>query len=179
MLAMMCFMVVGNLGHLVVLLRRETPYLNLSLLSLLPSDDILAVGWGRGFSAPVARYLNTLLASLTPMALLGIQLVALLFAVALIYLSFVHLKRREFAPLDFGIWGIAALAFLLMTLFPRSVDPLVRSLALFDTLQLIMIAGMAFITVLVFFLYHTVRRSQQKLERLVTSLALAEGKRRR
>jgi hypothetical protein len=113
------------------------------------------------------------------MALLGIQLVALLFGATVLYLSFVHLKRKEFTLLDFVIWGVAGLAFLLMTLFPHSVDPLVRSLALFDTMQLIMIAGMAFLTVLVFFLYHAVRRNQQKLEKLVTSLAIAEGKRRR
>lgn len=112
------------------------------------------------------------------MALLGIQLVALLFGAALLYLSFVHYRRKEFSATDLAIWGVAGLGFILVTLFPAAIQPLVESLALFDPMQLIMITGMAFLTVLVFALYHAVRKNQRKLEALVTSLALKEGKRR-
>jgi hypothetical protein len=97
----------------------------------------------------------------------------------MLYFSFVHYKRKEFGTTDFALWAAAWGGFMIVTLFPAITNPLVRSLELFDPMQLIIITGMGFLAVIVFTLYHAVRKSQHKLEQLVTSLAIKEARRKR
>lgn len=108
------------------------------------------------------------------MALVGIQIVAILFALAMLYFAFVFYKRREFSLQDYAVWGIAWLAFMLITIFPRSMDAIVQTLKLEDTRLFLMIAGMAFLSAIVFYLYFVVRRNQRKIEGIVMDIARKE-----
>ena len=85
------------------------------------------------------------------MSLLGIQIFAVLFALIMIFFSYVTYKKMDFGITDAFIWCFAWIIFILITIFPRSVDVVVQTLPLADTMQLLIISGMTFITALIFF----------------------------
>jgi len=105
------------------------------------------------------------------MVLLGIQIVAVLFALLMIYLAHIYYKKHDFGLNDFLLWGAAWAFFIIVTVFPRSVDFVVQTLTLSDTMQFLIIAGLTFLAALVFYMYRVVRKMQHQVERLVIELA--------
>ena len=105
------------------------------------------------------------------MNIVGIQIFAVLFAMTMIFFAYVTYKKRDFNALDLIMWFSAWIVFIIITVFPRSVDVLVQKLTLADTMQFLIICGMTFVTALIFYLYKIVRHLQRKLEELVIELA--------
>jgi len=56
------------------------------------------------------------------MALIGIQIVGLIFGLIMIYFSYVYFRRKEFSPRDFIMWGAVWTAFIIAILFPQKLN---------------------------------------------------------
>jgi hypothetical protein len=109
---------------------------------------------------------------------LGIQIAGSLFALFMIYYSFINFKKNDFTAKEFSFWFFVWLVFILISLFPNVLDPIVVSLNIARTLDLFIIAGVLVLLGVMFYTYDLTRKTQNKLETLVRKLAI-EKKRRR
>lgn len=103
---------------------------------------------------------------------LGIQVIGVLFGLFLVYLTFLYHKRREFTFNEWAFWTIMAIAFMIISLFPQLLDPIVKSLSLTRTMDLFIILGFMFLIAAVFYSYRVTRDTQKKLEEVVRIIAL-------
>ncbi|MEE9525444.1 MAG: DUF2304 domain-containing protein [Candidatus Woesearchaeota archaeon] len=106
--------------------------------------------------------------------ILGIQILGILFALFMMYLSFMYRKRNEFDSGEYAFWLILWIVFILVTLFPGVLDPITKTLSLPRTMDLIILVGFIFIMGLTFQNYASLRKSQRKMEGLVRRMAFKE-----
>ncbi len=104
---------------------------------------------------------------------LGIQILGLLFGLFMIYITFISGKRREFTTKEGGFWIIVWVFFILVALFPRSLDFLIKGvLRLQRPLDFFIIAGFMFMIGFIFYSYTLIRKNQKKMEEIVRKMAM-------
>ncbi len=103
---------------------------------------------------------------------LGVQILGIIFGVVLLYLTFVHYKRKELRKLEFLFWLVIWVLFLALVLFPNVLDNVVVSLNLVRTMDLFTIVGFMFLIALTFYNYVMNLQHRRKLEHLVRAIAL-------
>ena len=107
--------------------------------------------------------------------MLGIQIVGIIFGLSIMYLTFLYYKRKEFTGNERLFWTFFAIAFIIVSLFPSILDPLVETFKFGRRLDLLIILGFMFLIGVVFNSYVTARKTQEKVERIVRALALKEA----
>ncbi len=105
-------------------------------------------------------------------ALLGIQILGLLFGFFMIYYTFLHYKRKEFTIKEYSFWFVFWSAFIIITLFPRILNPVLTKLNISRTLDFFIITGFLFMIFVVVYTYIIVRKNQKKIEDVVRKMAL-------
>lgn len=108
--------------------------------------------------------------------LLGVQILGVLFALFMIYLTFLHQKRREFTAKEYAFWIIIWACFLIVTVFPKILNPIVESLSLNRTMDLFTIVGFIFVIGVIFHNYLSLRKIQNKVEDVVRQVAIKGAK---
>ncbi len=104
--------------------------------------------------------------------ILGIQILGILFGLFMMYYTFLQHKRKEFTIKEYSFWFIFWGVFVIITLFPQILDPVLMTLNISRTLDLFIIAGFLFMIFVIFYTYIVVRKSQRKLEEVVRNIAL-------
>ena len=108
--------------------------------------------------------------------MLGIQVVAIVFGAFMLYLTFLHTKRTEFTIFEAGAWTILWSGIVYVSLFPNSLDFLVKNvLNLKRPLDFFIICGFLFLIFIVFFIYSKVRINDLKIQKMVTRFALTNS----
>lgn len=107
-----------------------------------------------------------------------IQIAAVVLALGMIFMTYLHFKRKEFFVSDFIVWALIWIGFIFVVLFPESSKVILETFAIQGTLWFITIAAIIFLTVLVFYLHFTVRLMQRKLSLVVKNVALKPVKRK-
>ena len=103
---------------------------------------------------------------------LGIQYIGVLFGLLLLYQSFFHFKRKEFTLNEAGVWGLLAIVFMVFSLYPSILDPVVETLNIGRTLDLLIVLGFMFMIAALFHVYSIARRSDRRIEQLVRRIAI-------
>src|SRR3989338_7482009 len=99
------------------------------------------------------------------LGLLGIQVFAAIFGLFMIYLTYFYFKRKDLSTNDFILWLGVWLVFLWGILFPENLDFFMYNiLGVISVVQLFTIFGFIFFSIIIFYMYKTVRKSQRKLE---------------
>ena len=104
--------------------------------------------------------------------ILGIQIIGILFGFFMMYYTFLHYKRKEFTMREYGFWLILWALFIVVTLFPDILDPILKSLSIARALDFFIIIGFLFLIGMIFYTYTNVRANQKKLEEVVRKIAL-------
>jgi hypothetical protein len=105
--------------------------------------------------------------------LLGLQLGGVLFAIFMLYLTFLHKKRNEFTTTESGFWTIIWLIFTFLVLFPHSLDFIIKGVLKFSrTMDFFIVAGFMFVIGSIFYTYTVLRRTQKKVETIVQKIAI-------
>ena len=99
--------------------------------------------------------------------LLGIQILGVLFALFMIYLTFLHQKRKEFTAKEYIFWIVIWVCFIIVTIFPKILSPIVKTLSLSRTMDLLIILGFIFVVGILFHNYITITKVQRKVEEVV------------
>ncbi len=109
--------------------------------------------------------------------LLGIQIVGVLFGLIMLYTTFLHGKRKEFTSKEGLFWIIAWIAFSLLVIFPNALDFISKDiLNIGRTLDFLIIIGFGFLVGISFHNYLIVRKTENKVEKLVRKIALEKKK---
>ena len=109
------------------------------------------------------------------MVLSGVQILGALFGLLLLYLAFVHQKRREFTIKEWVAWSGLAIVFIIFAVFPQVLDPITVRLRFFRTLDLMVILGFMFMVVAIFYTYALARSNQKKMEFVIRTEAINDA----
>lgn len=102
----------------------------------------------------------------------GLQIVGILFALIMLYLTFLYYKRNSYGSRSFFIWFCVWLFFLLMVMFPETIYGIMETLSIQRTVDFFVIGGFLFFSVMIFHLYVVVKQTQKKVETVVRRVAL-------
>ncbi|MBR9703018.1 DUF2304 domain-containing protein [Candidatus Woesearchaeota archaeon] len=112
------------------------------------------------------------------MVFAGVQLVGVLFALVMLYLTFLYYKKSSYSTKSFVLWIIIWCGFLLATFFPSSLYGLMEELSIQRTVDLFVIGGFMFFTVIVFYLFSIIKSLERRIEELVRDVAVALPKKK-
>lgn len=101
------------------------------------------------------------------MSILGVQIIAVLFAIFMIYVAFLHWKRRDIRGVEIFFWSILWLGFIIITLFPKILESVSQLLFFARVMDLLMIAAFMILAFLGFQNYVSNKRTERKIEELV------------
>lgn len=104
----------------------------------------------------------------------GIQILGILFGMSMLYLSFLHFKRKEFNAYQFFIWGVLWIGFIVVVLFPKSLNVFVQRLGVIRAFDLFSVVAFIVVFSLAFHNYVLIARLEKKLERRVREKALSD-----
>lgn len=108
--------------------------------------------------------------------LLGIQIIAALFAVFMLYVAFVHYKQHNIEKFEFIFWLGIWSSFLYFALFPRVLDPILAKLFVARAMDLIFIVGFMILAYLGFSNHVGIKSLQKHIETLTRKKALDGNK---
>ena len=103
-----------------------------------------------------------------------IQALAVLFALVMMYTTFLHYKRKDFSAGAFLFWMTLWVGFAVIVAFADEAKGIVEQLAFARLMDLVMVAGLAVLTIVAFWNFSAVSRLERKLEESVRKKALEE-----
>ncbi len=107
---------------------------------------------------------------------LGVQIAGMLFGIFMMYYTFLKYKRREFASAEYVFWMVLWILFVVVSLFPSWLNPIVETLSFVRTFDLLVTAGFLFVIGLTFYTYTIVNRSNKQIEEVVRQIAMRKKK---
>ena len=111
--------------------------------------------------------------------ILGIQILGILFALLMVYVTFMNRKKRELTKGEYMFWVLVWVVFLLLALFPTSLDFLIKDILDFSRrMDFFIVAGFMFLTGVVFHAHLIAMRTQKKTEKIVRNLAMVNYKKK-
>ncbi len=106
------------------------------------------------------------------MEILGVQVLGVLFGLFMLYYTFLKLKRKEFRMAEFTFWLILWLVFLLLAVFPTTLDFIaLKTLSFSRRMDFYIVVGFLFLIGLTFYNYSITKINQRKIESVVRKLA--------
>ena len=106
--------------------------------------------------------------------LISIQIIGLVFGLAMLYMTYLAFRKREFRRGDALLWGIAWFSFVLTVIFPGVLDIFLDRLHIQGAIPFFTIFGFIFLASVIFSLYKTIKKTSRKMEKIVTELALRD-----
>jgi len=103
--------------------------------------------------------------------IIGIQIVGVLFGLFMVYLTFLHQKRKEFNTNEYFFWIFSWTIFIIIAIFPKILAPFVEGLKLGRIMDLLTIFGFLFVIGLLFNNYTNLRKTNKKVEEIVRKVA--------
>ncbi len=104
--------------------------------------------------------------------MIGIQIVAILFALWMTYFTYLHFKRGEFGKVEAILWQVAWCGLVVVVIFPHSVQFILNTFSISRTFDLVVIIGIVVLFGITFRNYVILKRMERKVEDLVRTDAL-------
>ncbi len=103
---------------------------------------------------------------------LGVQIVGILFGLFMAYYTFLNYKRKEIKVNEFVVWMLGWLSFIVLTMFPNSLDFAAKTLNISRTLDFLTILGFLVLLLLTYHNYFVTKKNQKKIEAVVRKIAI-------
>lgn len=104
--------------------------------------------------------------------MIGIQIAAILFALWMMYFSYLHYRRGEFRKTELLLWQLLWVGLLVVVIFPTSVKFILDTFSITRTFDLVVIVGIVVLFGITFRNYVIVKRIERKVEQSVRTQAL-------
>jgi len=104
--------------------------------------------------------------------MIGIQFVAILFALWMSYFTFLHFRRGEFGKSEITLWMLLWIGLIAVVLFPHSLDFLLKTFRITRAFDLIVVVGIVVLFAVTFRNYVLLKRTERRLEDFVRRNAL-------
>lgn len=99
--------------------------------------------------------------------ILGVQIIAILFAIFMIYVAFLHWKRRDLNGGEIFFWVILWSGFIVITLFPDILQNITKKLFFTRIMDFLMVIAFMILAFLGFQNHVSNRRMERKIEELI------------
>lgn len=106
--------------------------------------------------------------------ILGLQVIALIFSLVMIYFAYLHFRRGEINVLEILFWFTAWVGAIFMALFPEIFRIFSAKIAISRAFDLAMIGGFILVIPAVYSAYIRTKKIEKKLEELVREEAKRE-----
>jgi hypothetical protein len=103
---------------------------------------------------------------------LGIQVLSIMFAVFMMYLIFVHYKRRNINQKEYLLWNGAWIVFIVFALLPHVLNPLLTKLSVVRALDLLMIVAFMILTYIMFVDHIAIRDLYRLIGKLTSAITI-------
>lgn len=103
------------------------------------------------------------------------QVLAFCFGLFMMYLIVVHQKKHVLSVREGIAWLLLWATFLLLSLFPDMLDGAVDLLHFSRVFDLLLVMALMVLTIVVYLSYIKQRRSEQRVEELVRSVAIRDA----
>jgi len=108
--------------------------------------------------------------------MIGLQIIAIIFALWMIYFSYLHFKRGEFNRVEFLFWQILWIGLIVVVIFPASVNFILKTFSITRTFDLVVIVGIVILFAITFRNYVIIKRMEKKIEDFVRKESLKDIK---
>ena len=106
---------------------------------------------------------------------LGIQIVGILFGLFLCYYTFLYYKKKLFTQKELTFWILVWLSFVVFSLIPDLLEPILKKVAFARVLDFFIIIGFMFILSILFYIYTIVRKNQKQIEEIIRQVAIEKA----
>ena len=106
----------------------------------------------------------------------GVQLVMLGFALFMVYILYLHWKKREITILIFLMWMLIWGVFIVLIVFPKILQPYLNSTFNLNVVDLIMVVSFMVLTYVTIENNIKIKNYSEKMEVLVRKMAEVEQK---
>ncbi len=104
-----------------------------------------------------------------------IQLLGIIFGLAMLYFTFVRYKRKELRQLEWLGWSMGWIALVIVAVTPPLLDPIIAPLRFYRRLDFFVVFGFFILLGLGFYNYSVLKNLERKLETFVRSQAISGG----
>lgn len=104
--------------------------------------------------------------------ILGLQVIAFVFALIMIYFAYLNFRRGEINILEIFCWFIAWIGAILVVVFPSIFGQFAEKIAISRAFDLAVIGGFILLTPIVYISYIKTKKLEKKLEQYVREEAL-------
>lgn len=108
--------------------------------------------------------------------IIGLQIIALIFAFSMIYLAILNFKRGEIGRSEMVSWVAMWAAAIVVIVFPELLRTFASTFLVTRVFDLMVIGGFILVISLVSSAYVRTKRNEKKLEELIRREALKSGK---
>lgn len=108
--------------------------------------------------------------------IIGLQIIALIFAFSMIYFASLNYKRRELGKNEFFGWVLMWSAAIVVIIFPEILRTFASTFLVTRVFDLMVIGGFILVISLVFSSYVRTKKLEKKLEDLIRRDALKKNK---
>ena len=107
--------------------------------------------------------------------MIPLQIVSVLFALSMLYWTYLSYRQRAIRFVELLFWWIAWGAFAVVVIFPRSTNTFLERLNVNRTMDLMLIVSFMMVWVVLFANHLETRRLRKRLHDLVREIALKDG----
>ena len=100
-----------------------------------------------------------------------LQAIGVTFGLVMLYLTWHYYNKNTYTYKSLTMWFFVWIAFIIATIFPETLRTITQTLSITRPLDLFTIGGLFGMSALVFYLYITVKKTEKKVEDLVSELA--------
>lgn len=104
--------------------------------------------------------------------ILGLQVIAIIFSLIMIYFAYLHYSRGELNGLEVLAWLVIWIVTIGIIIFPEVLQTFARSIAIARVFDLMVIGGFIFVIPIIYLSYIRTKRIEKKIEDLVRKEAL-------
>lgn len=108
--------------------------------------------------------------------ILGLQIIALVFALIMIYFAYLHYRRGEINGIEMLFWLLSWIGASLIVIFPEIFRIFSNTIAISRAFDLAVLGGFILIIPLVYLSYIRSKRIEKKLEEFIRREALRDVK---
>jgi len=108
--------------------------------------------------------------------ILGLQIIALIFALIMIYFAYLHYRRGEINGMEMLFWLISWIGAMLIVIFPEVFRVFARTIFVSRAFDLAVLGGFILIIPIIYIAYIRSKRIEKKLEQLIRETALKDVK---
>jgi hypothetical protein len=104
--------------------------------------------------------------------LLGIQVIAVLFAIVMIYFTHLYYRRGNYKTKSFALWLCVWLGVIFLLVIPNTLQYIASLLSLSRITDLYTAIAILFLVTMTFYMYTLVKKMERKMEKFVRTQAI-------